>query len=92
MTPTSFKETNLVYGAGDNPNTVQLPVAICTAEHTPGMVFILSKWKFTPEEVQYIVENQSMFLSVMGTSLSPIMPIAANPFDPPYGYKPLELE
>ncbi len=91
MTPTSFKETNQVYLSGGNPNTDQLAVAICTAEHTPDMLFVLSKWKFTPEEVQYIVENQSIFLSNMGSKLSPIMPIAANPFEPPYGYKPLDL-
>lgn len=48
MKPTSFKETNHVFGAGGNPNTDDLPVCVAEAPQYSGgekIPFIVSRWK-----------------------------------------------
>lgn len=86
----SFKETNYVYGAGNNPNTDQLPVAICTNEHMPNLHFIISKWVPTDEEIQMIVERKEIWLSVMGPSIAPMSIMTQHPFKEG-GFTPIEI-
>lgn len=86
----SFKETNHVYGAGGNPNTEQLPVAISTNEQIPGAHFVISKWVPTEEEIQMILERKEIWVSVMGTAISPMCIMANNPFKEG-GFVPVEL-
>ncbi len=90
MRPTSFKQTNKVYGAGDNPNTDQLAVCIAMHEDNAGIPTVISKWKLTEEEVKKISETRELWLTILGTSIPPISPTVYNPFSE-HGYKPLEL-
>lgn len=91
MTPTSFKETNLVLDAGDNPNTDQLPVCIAKdPDYPPGICFIVSKWKLSPEELEEVNKTGEIWVSVMGHSTPPIMPLAVNPFEH-LGYIPVPI-
>lgn len=91
MTPTSFKEVNQVYGAGGNPNTDQLPVAISTCDSTPEVPFVVSKWKPTPEELKLINERGEIWVAVMGTQLPPMAVVGYNPFTE-LDYKPIKLQ
>jgi len=91
MNPTSFKETNQVLGAGDNPNTEQLPIAYCLNDQIPGRVFVVSKWKLSPEEIQRINETGELWISIMSTTIAPILPMVHNPFTEA-GYEPIKFE
>lgn len=91
MKPTSFKETNLVLDPGNNENTDQLPIAICThPDYSPGVAFFISKWKFSPEELARVMETGEIWVGVMCTRQPPIMPMAFNPFTEDK-FKPIEL-
>ncbi len=90
MKPTSFKETNKVYGAGDNPNTDQLAVCIASREAENFTPTIISRWKIEPEELERINQTGEIWVTVMGVALPPISPTAWNPFDE-LGYTPLDI-
>jgi hypothetical protein len=91
MKPTSFKETNQVLMAGDNPNTDQLPVCYATNPEIPDRVFIVSRWKLSPEELERINETGELWISVMNRNMAPIMPTVFDPFYD-HGYKPIDLD
>ena len=82
MKPTSFKEVNKVLEAGDNPNTDQLPVCIAVRPLVEGaqVPFCLSKWKISDEELEKIIRDKTIYISVMGGRQRPIMPMAGDPF------------
>lgn len=99
MKATSFKETNQVLGAGNNPNTVDLPVAdlpvaFSTTPDIPNAVFVVSKWKMTPEEHLHFLKTGEIWLSVMTSPRSPTQPpvslMVFNPFDH-YNFESLDL-
>ncbi|PSR54168.1 hypothetical protein AHMF7605_11865 [Adhaeribacter arboris] len=88
MKPVPFKESNLNLGAGDNPNTDDMPVAISKdGEEIP---FIVSCWKPTPEELAEINRTGEIWLATMGHRPPPIMAVGHNPFKH-HGFKALEL-
>jgi hypothetical protein len=90
MRPTSFKETNKVYGAGGNPNTDQLAVCLATHEDNGSIPTIISKWKLTEDEVKRVSETGEIWITVLGASLPPIAPVVYNPFTE-LNYKPITL-
>jgi hypothetical protein len=81
MKGTSFKETNLLLGAGDNINTEQLP--ICVADHPDdlGKPSLVSKWKLSEEELEMIKKEGCIWLAVSGGSHPPVRLMAFNPFE-----------
>lgn len=91
MNPTSFKETNKVFGAGNNPNTDQL--AVCIADHplNNGIPTVISKWKLSPEELQRISQSGELWIMVLGNNLPPISPTVFNPFSE-HGYSPKNMD
>lgn len=92
MKATLFKETNHIFGAGENPNTTDLPVCISLApQYSEGhnVPFIVSRWKVSQEEIEKINETGEIWISIMGASMSPIMPLAFHPFKE-LGFKPIE--
>lgn len=91
MKPTSFKETNQVYGAGDNPNTDQLAVCIAYHPDNENIPSIISKWKLSPEEIERISETGELWLSVLGPGLPPMFPTVYNPFSE-IGYVPKKID
>lgn len=91
MNSTSFKETNQVLGAGNNPGTNDLP--ICRAvQEIDGQKCncIVSKFKLSPEELQRINQTGEIWISILGVSMPPVLPTVYNPFTE-LGFKPLEL-
>jgi hypothetical protein len=90
MRATSFKETNSVLMAGNNPNTDQLPIAHAKHEDLPGVNVMVSKYKLTEEEVKRINETGEIWLLVMGSKHPPLMPTVFNPFTE-HGYEPLPI-
>lgn len=91
MESTGFKETNHVLGAGDNPNTDQLPICYATNPNIPGMVFMVSKFKLSDADLIKINQTGELWISVMGVKHPPIMPTVDNPFQE-LDYKPMEIE
>lgn len=91
MKSTSFKETNRVYGAGDNPNTDQLAVCVASHPDNKGIPTILSKWKLSPEEIDRINKTGELWITVMGTALPPIGATVFDPFEE-HGFEPLKIE
>lgn len=88
MKPTSFKESNLVMGAGNNPNTDDLVIA--RSVDRDGTPFVISRWKLSPEELQRINETGDVWVCIMGTGMPPIMPTVFQPFTE-HGFTPLEI-
>lgn len=69
MKPTKFKESNLLLGAGGNPNTNDMPVMVAqNPEMSAGhpIDFVVSKWKLSEEELKKVNETGCIYLSVMG--------------------------
>lgn len=87
MKPTSFKESNIVMGAGKNPNTDDL-VAAKSVDST-GMPFVISRWKLSKEELERINETGELWLCIMGAGMPPIMPTVFHPFTE-HDFTPLE--
>ncbi len=87
MRPIPFKESNLNLGAGDNPNTDDMPVAISVDSEAIPMV--VSCWKLSPEELAEINRTGEIWPAVMGHRTPPISIMAFNPFKN-YGFKALE--
>lgn len=91
MIPTSFKETNHLLGAGNNPGTGDLPIArsVMDIEGRP-VPCIVSCWKLSPEELAEVQRTGRIWVAVMGVGQPPILPMALNPFTE-HGIKPLDL-
>lgn len=91
MIPTSFKETNQLLGAGNNPGTGDLPIArsLMDIEGKP-VPCIVSCWKLSPEELQRIQETGKVWVTIMGVSMPPIQPMAFHPFEE-VGLQAIEL-
>lgn len=91
MKPTSFKETNHLLCAGNNPGTGDLPIArsIMTVNGRP-VPCIISCWKLSPEELELIQQTGKIWISVMGMSTPPICPMVSHPFDD-LDIKPIEI-
>jgi hypothetical protein len=69
MKATTFPQFNFNLGAGNNPNTSDLPIAICESR-APGeqdVAFLISRWKLSPEEIARINETGELWLGVMTT-------------------------
>lgn len=82
MKPTSFKETNQLLGAGNNPGTGDLPIARSLMPIGDQEVpCIISCWKLSPEELDLIQQTGKIWISVMGMSSPPIWPMVCHPFD-----------
>lgn len=93
MRPVPFKESNLNMGAGDNPNTEDLPVAISlNSEMSEGrqIPFVVSCWKPTPEELAEINRTGEVWISTMGVPPPPVCLMGHNPFKF-HGYAALDL-
>lgn len=89
MKPTSFKESNIVLGAGGNPNTDDLVVAI--SKDQDGNPFVISRWKLDAAELQKINETGEVWVCIMGATMPPIFPTVLQPFTE-LGFTPLPLK
>jgi hypothetical protein len=91
MKPTSFKETNHLLGAGNNPGTGDLPIArsLMDIEGRP-FPCIISCWKLSPEELELIQQTGKVWIAVMGVGSPPIMPMISHPFAD-LGIKPIDI-
>ena len=67
--------TNTILGAGGNPNTDPMPVALCT--YTDGTPFIESCWRADWRERLRVLLTGRVYLMVMGTRHPPVY-VAAN--------------
>lgn len=83
----------MILGAGGIENTDDMGAAACVCpELNPGLTtpFIVSNWKLSDAEIKYIQETGSIWISVMGGSIPPIMVMGFNPFENEF-MKPLEI-
>jgi hypothetical protein len=66
MRPTTFEQAySKPLGAGDNPNTSDLPRCVCTNDDTPGVVSVLSCWEPSYEELAEIIRTRKVWIGVM---------------------------
>lgn len=79
MKPTSFKQTNLFFEAGKNPNTKDMPACIAIDGDT-NMPFVVSRWKLTDDEMRRINQTGEVWVCIMGQIMPPIMPTVFDPF------------
>jgi len=104
MKAITFPQFNRDLGAGDNPNTVNLPIAISLhpdpiyrpSEQAPkGVAFCISRWKLSPEELARIAERGEVWLGVMCPPDRPTQPpvflTVNNPFTEE-GYEAIPAE
>lgn len=90
MIPIPFKESNLNLGAGDNPNTDDMPVAISKQSATGETPYSVSNWKLSPEELEEINRTGCLWVATMGWPPPPICIMGHNPFKS-HGYTALDL-
>lgn len=89
MKPEPFKEQNAMLGAGNNPNTSDMPVCLCG--DPDGIPFRVSKWKLTKEELDRINETGELWLGTMGYQPPPpVMVSVFHPFED-LGWIPAQL-
>lgn len=72
-------------GAGDNPNTYDLPRCVALDADTPTVCYSVSCWEPSEEELAAIIRDKRVYLSVMSSKLRPTQPpvcvLGINPFD-----------
>lgn len=90
MKPDTFKEANMIMGAGGNPSTEDLPLCKATTPSIPGVNFLVSRWKLEPAEVKKIKETGEIWISIMGDGMPPIMPMAYHLFNDS-DFKPVDI-
>ena len=88
MHPTKFKQAyEKPLGAGDNPNTGDLPYVVARDPNTPGPVMLVSCWKLSPEELARVIETGEVYVAVMAhpeyRTQPPISLHGFNPFEYP---------
>lgn len=75
MRPVKFLEAfGQELGAGENPNTGDLPYCIADDPNTPGVCFLVSCWKLSPEEITEIMLTGKIYLAVMANPSAPTQP------------------
>jgi hypothetical protein len=75
MKPIEFEEAYPEkLGAGDCPNTGDLPYVIAEDPDTKGPVFLLSCWELTPEELAAVRTTGKVWLGVMARRDAPTQP------------------
>lgn len=91
MKSTSFKETNQIMKAGNNPGTNDIPICRAVQQiEGQNMHTIVTKFKLSPEELERINETGELWVTILGVSMPPILPTVLNPFTE-LGYKALDL-
>ena len=66
MYPIKFKQAYEVpLGAGDNPNTGDLPFVVARDPRTPGPVMLVSCWKLTEAELAEVFTTGCVYAAVM---------------------------
>jgi hypothetical protein len=85
MKPDKFEQAyEKALGAGDNPNTGDLPYRIGADPQTPGPVFCVSCWELSDEELANVMKTKRVFVAVMASpehrSQPPIVVHGFNPF------------
>lgn len=96
MYPVKFPEAyEQPLGAGDNPNTIDLPYRVARDPQTPGLVMLVSCWELSPEERAEVAKTGRVYVAVMAhpeyRTQPPVSLHGFNPFtDYPQGlcYKP----
>lgn len=92
MKPTTFKQANLLLGAGNNPNTNDMPVMVAqNREMSDGkdVDFVVSRWKLSEKDLKRINETGYIHLSIMG-SPPPVYLFTEEPLD--IGFVPYSTE
>lgn len=90
MEPIPFKQQNRLLGAGDNPNTVGMPIAVSRTPDTPFRNHTVSCWKLTPEEIAEITCTGVLWVSNMAWPPPPVQIMAYDPFVY-YSFTPLPV-
>ena len=90
MKITSFKQSNIVIGAGGNPNTGDAVACVALDEMDEGMPSIITRWKLEPQELEKVKETGEIWIKILGTQMNPICPLAFHPFDD-YNMKPIDI-
>ncbi|WP_026463498.1 hypothetical protein [Adhaeribacter aquaticus] len=91
MEPIPFKEQNTLLGAGDNPNTIGMPVAVSINPELSGeRLHTVSFWKLSEEELHEIAKAKGVWISNMAWPPPPVMVMAEHPFKV-HGFQPLEI-
>ena len=68
MKPIETPDTNVVFkleGCGDLP--------ACAAHDENGVNYVITAWEMTPEELKEINETGIVYLSIVGTSVPPVL-------------------
>ena len=94
MKPIPFKESNINLGAGENPNTGDMPCALSTCPPSTGdnIPYAVSCWKLEPDELEEINRNGGViYLANMGWPPPPISAMVHNPFKM-HGYEAVDIE
>lgn len=85
MNPVKFKQAyGKELGAGDNPNTGDLPFCRAIEPTIPGRVFLISCWQPTKEELERIIATGEIYIGIMGhpsyATQPPVCVMGLNPF------------
>jgi len=82
MLPITFKQANHIFTEPNGLTDEQcgnLPVF--KGKDMANLPVIISCWKFSKEDLEYIQQTGCIFLSIMGEGMPPVSLIAENPFE-----------
>ncbi len=81
MTPTSFKETNLVFTKPESMTDEECSLLpVCVTQYPDGTDVIISKWKLSDEELEQVMKEKCVWLHVIGKGTPPVSLETNNPF------------
>jgi hypothetical protein len=84
MQPIPFEEATHILGAGNNPNTGDMPVVTAIDPQNEGYGLVISCWEPTVEELAELIKNKKVYIGVMCNVTTPTQPpvslMAFNPF------------
>lgn len=85
---TIFPEAKTNLGAGDNPDTYAMPVAVVTRpQNTGDMPYFISKWQLNESEIEEVKKTGCVYLCLMHTPV-PASIHGLNPFNYQFNGKP----
>ncbi len=84
MQPIPFEEATHILGAGNNPNTGDMPVVTAIDPQNEGYGLVISCWEPSVEELAELIKNKKVYIGVMCNVSTPTQPpislMAFNPF------------
>jgi len=81
MEATSFPEVNSVLSPPSSMTEDECrSLSVCRCKDSAGSDVVISAWKLVADEVEQVLRGEPLYLTVMGTSMPPVILSFKRPF------------